>query len=657
MSFYGAQVGDESDAPKPGDAIKLVAFDSSTGYYGELDTIIPGPTDAFSANIDLRPPQLSVDVNRVFYIDSTRRRANVPHQGIVFTDDEFVEFKTIWRTPEAVPLPRPELALSARLRVDSIDYASDYPFAVMGGEQFRVLEIREALYTDRLDVLQRETDVGTETLSISRNGSFATESLIPLEIRADSYGLSQSTSGIVASGPQTKMQIHIIDFSVEEDGDDLALSGRAKAGQSITVGSTNMTADANGFFSGLVSGSLDGDGLAIDLGAGPNTRYGASYTPVVATLSPNRGSQGESVIINGEFFSPVPEDNKVSFNGTPAVVTAASETQLTVLVPDDASSGAVTVTVAGKVSNDDVLFEFISYGINNGSFEHGSFKGYTLEGSGAVVEQLGELEPTDRVFMAFLNTSSNPVDGTSSLTTDRFIVPTGVPHFVFDLNLMGTAVFGSFDNYIDVYLIVDGGAAQRLNVTGIDSSLQRHTYSSFSRFNKGTGFQTVGFDVSTYAGTDAEVQIQIVLKGRGSLPSQIAGMRPDDENPIDITKRQGTGVLLDNFRLSGASGLAAVIDDTVLGLTSTVTDAFTLSALPNAVPAEARVIVSDQLSGVQFVTDAAVDGSFSITLPISDPTSTGHYLIHYSTPNTVESPLSDRLFSPSVKVTVDYDSL
>lgn len=453
MRFFGADLDSSSEnAPKPGDTIKIVAFDARTGYYGEVESVIPNATDDdFSANIDLRPPQITVDVNRVFYIDSTRHRANVPHQGIVFTDDEFVEFKTSWRTADAVPLARSELALSARLRVDSIDYQTDYPFSVMGGEQFRVLEVREALYPERLDVLQRETDVGTETLSISRNGTFNSDALIPMQISSESYGLSQSTSGTVTTAAQTKLQIYIIDFSVEEDGEQLEISGRAQAGQSLTIGDLNMTADANGYFSGSIDGSLSADGLAIDLGAGNQTRYGASYTPVISSLDPARGSQRDSVTISGEYFSPVALDNKVAFNGAPATVTAASESQLEVLVPDEASSGDVTVTVAGKVSNG-VPFEFISEGINNGSFEHGSFRGFTLLGEGSVVQHLNSLVPTDRAFMALLHTTNNPISGQSRLTTNKLTVGS-LSYLVFDLDLMGTVLSRDLNSYFYVSII------------------------------------------------------------------------------------------------------------------------------------------------------------------------------------------------------------
>ena len=162
MTFLGSldESANNSDtpAPKPGDTIKIVAFDSHTGFYGEVDLLIEAPSggaNAMIANLDLYPPQLELEMNRVFYIDGIRYRADIPHRGIVFTDDEFVEIKTRWTTPESSPLKREEISIPARLRVESIDYSVDYNFRVSGGEQFQILEIREALYPDRLDALQR----------------------------------------------------------------------------------------------------------------------------------------------------------------------------------------------------------------------------------------------------------------------------------------------------------------------------------------------------------------------------------------------------------------------------------------------------------------------------------------------------------------------
>jgi RHS repeat-associated protein len=77
--------------------------------------------------------------------------------------------------------------------------------------------------------------------------------------------------------------------------------------------------------------------------------------PVIASLTPNSGQNGDSVQIKGYEFGPSPADNLVSFNGVSAVVNSVSHVDefdvLTVSVPAGATTGAVTVTVGGKTSN------------------------------------------------------------------------------------------------------------------------------------------------------------------------------------------------------------------------------------------------------------------------------------------------------------------
>ena len=74
--------------------------------------------------IDLRPPKITLDMNRVFFIDGVRRRTNIPHNGVVFTSDEYVEIRTNWTTPVATPLDRPEIQFRGRLVIDSIDFST-----------------------------------------------------------------------------------------------------------------------------------------------------------------------------------------------------------------------------------------------------------------------------------------------------------------------------------------------------------------------------------------------------------------------------------------------------------------------------------------------------------------------------------------------------
>ncbi|MFQ5656702.1 MAG: IPT/TIG domain-containing protein [Candidatus Methylomirabilales bacterium] len=67
--------------------------------------------------------------------------------------------------------------------------------------------------------------------------------------------------------------------------------------------------------------------------------------PVAITFfDPDRGEVGTVVTIFGAGFSPVPADNQVTFNGTPAPVTASTDQTITTEVPAGATTGLIAVT-------------------------------------------------------------------------------------------------------------------------------------------------------------------------------------------------------------------------------------------------------------------------------------------------------------------------
>ncbi|HEV7378994.1 MAG TPA: IPT/TIG domain-containing protein [Dyadobacter sp.] len=68
----------------------------------------------------------------------------------------------------------------------------------------------------------------------------------------------------------------------------------------------------------------------------------------VKTVVPASGPVGTKVVITGTKFDTTPANNTVLFNTTPAVVSAATATTLEVTVPAGATSGLISVTVAGK---------------------------------------------------------------------------------------------------------------------------------------------------------------------------------------------------------------------------------------------------------------------------------------------------------------------
>lgn len=67
----------------------------------------------------------------------------------------------------------------------------------------------------------------------------------------------------------------------------------------------------------------------------------------ITSFAPANGPEGTTVIITGTSFSTTPSDNIVKFNGVAATVTAATSTQLTTTVPTGATTGAISITLAG----------------------------------------------------------------------------------------------------------------------------------------------------------------------------------------------------------------------------------------------------------------------------------------------------------------------
>ncbi len=70
----------------------------------------------------------------------------------------------------------------------------------------------------------------------------------------------------------------------------------------------------------------------------------------IASFSPVSGFIGQIVTITGTNFSTTPANNIAKFNGTTATISAATATQLTVTIPTGATTGKITVEVAGKIA-------------------------------------------------------------------------------------------------------------------------------------------------------------------------------------------------------------------------------------------------------------------------------------------------------------------
>ncbi|MBC6427381.1 MAG: IPT/TIG domain-containing protein [Ekhidna sp.] len=82
-----------------------------------------------------------------------------------------------------------------------------------------------------------------------------------------------------------------------------------------------------------------------------------SPKPTITAFAPQRGIVGATVTITGTSFSTTASENTVTFHdGIQAVVTGATATELTVTVPDEAETGAITVSINGQSATSDVDF-------------------------------------------------------------------------------------------------------------------------------------------------------------------------------------------------------------------------------------------------------------------------------------------------------------
>jgi hypothetical protein len=77
---------------------------------------------------------------------------------------------------------------------------------------------------------------------------------------------------------------------------------------------------------------------------------GVAALPTITSFNPTSGATGATVTITGTNFSATPGNNIVRFNGTIATATTSTTTSITTSVPAGATTGKITVTVAGNTA-------------------------------------------------------------------------------------------------------------------------------------------------------------------------------------------------------------------------------------------------------------------------------------------------------------------
>lgn len=84
-----------------------------------------------------------------------------------------------------------------------------------------------------------------------------------------------------------------------------------------------------------------------------------SIKPTIESISPQKGYSLDTIRITGTNYSNVKTDNAVKFNGTNAVVYAATATTLTVIAPATGTTGTVTISVKNAEAVTGPTFTYI----------------------------------------------------------------------------------------------------------------------------------------------------------------------------------------------------------------------------------------------------------------------------------------------------------
>jgi hypothetical protein len=144
----------------------------------------------------------------------------------------------------------------------------------------------------------------------------------------------------------------------------------------------------------------------------------SAQKPNLSSFSPTRGTVGSTVTISGSNFSPVATNNTVYFGDVKAVVTNATATTLTVVVPAGVSYKPISVTVSGLTAYSILPFtvtfagDGTAYTANSFSAKADSSWGFGVTNIGATdLDGDGDVDPvlvcTSSNFISILKNNSS----------------------------------------------------------------------------------------------------------------------------------------------------------------------------------------------------------------------------------------------------------
>ncbi len=222
----------------------------------------------------------------------------------------------------------------------------------------------------------------------------------------------------------------------------------------------------------------------------------ASSTLAIFQFTPSSGPVGTAVTLYGTGFSATPASNTVKFNGTTATVATASTTVLTTTVPAGATTGTISVTVAGITATSAATFTIGTGGAPTLSSFSPAVAGYgatvTLTGTNydttlinnrvaftAAIGAVATATTTSITVPVPGSAQTGPIavsttQGKATSAQEFFVAPTGVVaadiQYTGRITVNGSTVAASITTANKNGLLVfDGIAGQRLSI-GLSSA-------------------------------------------------------------------------------------------------------------------------------------------------------------------------------------------
>lgn len=161
------------------------------------------------------------------------------------------------------------------------------------------------------------------------------------------FGPPAITSFSPASGPiGTSVTITGTNFSTTPANNAVSFFNNKPA----TVTSSTATSISTTVPTGTTTGKISITVNCVTVQSTTDFTIGAALPPTITSFTPTTGSAGITVTITGTNFSTTPGNNTVRFNGTVATVTESTATSITTTVPAGATTGKITVEIAGNTA-------------------------------------------------------------------------------------------------------------------------------------------------------------------------------------------------------------------------------------------------------------------------------------------------------------------